>query len=126
MLARRASGANDGGGAGLALPSFAEGCLLAGTPGAGSYFPQPWSGGARLDDIAGPGPWLIQPEGSAADAPVTTLSLDEPRLAPFATDLRRWLAAHGGQAVLVRADRYVFGTGAPAALCDAWAKALAG
>jgi len=127
MLARRASG-GDGAGGGLGLPAFAVGCVLAGTSGAGAYFPQSWgrnaSGPARFDDIAGRGPWLIQRETPGAVFAVTTLSLTDKRFAPFAEDLGRWLDQHGRQAVLVRPDRYVFGTGDPNELSEAWSKAL--
>ena len=39
------------------------------------------------------------------------VSLDDPRLAPFKPELSHWLDAHGADAVLVRPDRYIFGTG---------------
>ena len=126
MLARRASG-GDGAGGGLGLPSFENGCLMAGTSGAGSYFPQPWTKtAARLDDVAGRGPWLIQREPSGAASSLATFALNDARIAPFAEDIARWLDKNGRQAVLVRPDRYVFGTGSPGELAGAWAKALSG
>jgi 3-(3-hydroxy-phenyl)propionate hydroxylase len=97
---------------------FAAGCVLAGSPGAGDLFPQPWADGARLDDVLearlGDGAWLI----ARAD-------LEAPELAAFRAPLTAWLDRLGAEAVLVRPDRYVFGTGAPAALAAAWAEALA-
>lgn len=91
-------------------PAIAKGLILAGAPGAGRYFPQPVSvEGTRLDDILGPGRWL--------------LSREDPRTLPFAGPIARWLDEHGAEAVLVRPDRYVFGAGAPNQLSAAWAAA---
>lgn len=93
-----------------AYPPLATGAILAGTAGAGSYFPQAVAAsGARLDDALGPGAWLITRAGLAA----TTV-------APFAGELRAWLDSHDAEAVLVRPDRHVFGSGDPAALHEAW------
>ena len=102
-----------------------DGVVLKGSPAAGAYFPQPWAGEARLDDVLGQDAWLIC-KGAAPKAPagITAASLDEDRLAPFAGALTAWLDAQGGEAVLVRPDRYVFGTGAPAELALAWTRAL--
>jgi len=50
--------------------------------------------------------------------------LGDEALAPFRAALAKWLDEHGAEAVLVRPDRYVFGSGDPAALLAAWAKAL--
>lgn len=84
-----------------AYPPIAAGAILAGTPRAGSYFPQ-WvaAEGARIDQALGNGHWLI-----ARD------DLAQPQLAPFAAALEAWLNDHQAAAVLVRPDRYVFGTG---------------
>lgn len=41
-------------------------------------------------------------------------------LAPFAAPLTAWLDAHATEAVLVRPDRYVFGTSNPATLATDW------
>lgn len=123
MLAARAAGRN-------ALPpsappALAEGCLLAGTPAAGTLFPQPWADDARLDDGLGEGGWLI-----ARDPPrdlaggLTPIALADARLAPFRSAIEAWLAGHGAAAVLVRPDRYVFGTGQADDLARAWAAAL--
>lgn len=89
--------------------SIGPGCRLEGSNGAGELFHQPWSGDRKLDAILGDGPWLIR----RAD-------LESPALKPFATDLAGWLQARGAEAVLVRPDRYVFGTGSPDALSKGW------
>ena len=94
-----------------AYPPISTGTILTGSPAAGSYFPQPVAAdGARLDDVLGADHWLI----SRAD-------LDAPRLASFAATLSVWLDKHRAEAVLVRPDRYVFGTGSPQMLRSAWA-----
>jgi 3-(3-hydroxy-phenyl)propionate hydroxylase len=99
-----------------AYPPLAQGAVLAGTPGAGRYFPQALSAaGARLDDVMPPGKWLIDRRDLASAS-----------LAPFAGPVATWLDAHGAEAVLVRPDRYVFGTGNAAALAEAWREALSG
>jgi 3-(3-hydroxy-phenyl)propionate hydroxylase len=128
MLARIASGAP-------ALPSLtppplAAGCILAGSSGAGTLFPQPnlRSGHRRLrmDDALGDDAWLISrsPVESAAEG-LEVLDLASELLAPFRTPLEAWLDQHRAEAVLVRPDRYVFGTGDPSALAAAWASSLA-
>lgn len=113
IAARTAAGAE------IRPPSqpLATGCLLPGCTTAGNYFPQALAGDPpqRLDDILGPGAWLI-----------TRATLAEPRLAPFRAHLTAWFDDRGVEAVLVRPDRYVFGTGDPAALEQAWATRLAG
>ena len=78
----------------------------------------------RLDDVLGEGPWLITGRPAPATLGIASHGLDEPALAPFLTDLIRWFDAHNADAVLVRPDRYVFGTGGPTALASAWATSL--
>ncbi len=117
MLAERAAGRGNpslpGG------PALAAGCLLAGSAGAGTIFPQPWAelDGRRigLDAVLGDGAWLI---GAA--------ELDDVRLAPFRAPLQAWLERQGAAAVLVRPDRYVFGTGEAVWLAAAYAEYLNG
>jgi 3-(3-hydroxy-phenyl)propionate hydroxylase len=71
--------------------------------------------GAMLDDVLGPGAWLIARE--PADGAV---ALTEAQLVPFAGEIARWLDKRDADAVLVRPDRSVFGTGTPGALRSAW------
>jgi 3-(3-hydroxy-phenyl)propionate hydroxylase len=110
MLAARAAGhAPDGP---VEYPPISEGVILAGSPGAGRYFPQACAGEAKLDDALGAGHWLI-----------TRAALSESRLAPFCDAIAAWLDRHDAEAVLVRPDRYVFGTGAADDLARAWERA---
>ncbi len=129
MLAARA--------AGEPLPDISSPPLglifgLPGTPRAGERFFQPVSGHGeqltRMDDVLGVGAWLIfRPEPEAIDAPgLRVVGLDDPVLRGFRDEIDQWLSGVGEQAVLVRADRYVFGTGEPAALAQSYARQLAG
>jgi 3-(3-hydroxy-phenyl)propionate hydroxylase len=93
-----------------AYPPISAGHILADTPAAGSYFPQPiLADGTRLDDVLGAGHWLIGKR-----------DLSSPALAPFARQLGQWLDRYGAEAVLVRPDRFVFGTGSADRLTQAW------
>lgn len=124
MLAARAQGqAPDGA---IAFPALLAGCLHSGSPGAGSYFPQPIAAdGTRLDRATGPGALLLARTPAAAPPGVRPLALTDPALAPFRTALEAWLDNHQADAVLIRADHHVFGTGTPAELGGAWKAALA-
>jgi 3-(3-hydroxy-phenyl)propionate hydroxylase len=106
MLAQRAAGGSAPPPAPLKL---GPGVTLDGA--GGEYFPQPWAGDVRMDDVLGEGPWLITRESVADGA-----------LAAFADRLEPWFASRGAEAVLVRPDRYVFGAGDRAALETAWAE----
>lgn len=93
-----------------AYPPISAGTILGGSAAAGSYFPQFVAAeGSRLDEQLGAGHWLIA-RGDVASA----------RLAAFADQLDSWFDRVGAEAVLVRPDRYVFGTGSPAELQAAW------
>lgn len=97
-----------------AYPPISHGIILSGSAAAGAYFPQFLSAdGHRLDDVLGHDRWLIARE-----------DLTAPELAAFADPLRRWLDASGAEAVLVRPDRHVFGTGPREHLLAAWQSAM--
>lgn len=120
MLARKRSGEQD---VSVAYPGLKAG-VLADTPLAGEIFPQPVVDGERLDDRLGLGPALIGRRLPHAED-VARLDLDEGALAPFAPALTAWLDQAGGQAVLVRPDRYIFGIGDPQTLLQAWRSHMA-
>jgi len=95
-------------------PPISAGAILAGSAGAGSYFPQAIAdSGAKFDDAVGEQALLITRDVLAGT------------LAPFARGLGGWLDKHGVEAVLVRPDRFVFGTGDPETLRSAWLAATA-
>ncbi len=141
MLAARAAGAPSGD---LPAPTIGDGSLHKGSTGVGTYFPQPSAGSSRLDDVLGPGAWLISRRGSsnqrgggfgswlmgrtrnavAPECGLTERSLDDPQLSAFKQALDHWLSAHDAEGVLVLPDRYVFGTGDPGALREAWIRKL--
>lgn len=104
-------------------PDIAAGLIAGGTAGAGGYFPQPAAGAARLDDLLGPGPWIIGRDIPPIDG-IRTASLASGALDPFAAALARWLDDHAVEAVLVRPDRYIFGGGGAHDLASAYASAL--
>ncbi|WP_296599091.1 bifunctional 3-(3-hydroxy-phenyl)propionate/3-hydroxycinnamic acid hydroxylase [Phenylobacterium sp.] len=105
-------------------PPLVAGHILAGAPAAGERFLQTWAEGRGLDDLLGPGAWLISREPVTAVPGLAVVALDDPRLAGHREGLAAWLEGHGAPAVLVRPDRYVFGAGKAAALVAAWRKPL--
>jgi len=110
----------------MSFPAFEAGCIMNGAAGAGSYFAQPVAGEAtkqRLDDVLGPSAWLIARKrlDESGTHDLTVAALDEPMLAPFRADLAQWLKKHDADAVLVRPDHYVFGTGDAPTLARLWA-----
>lgn len=127
LLWRRAGG---GPLPGPTTPVHGAGIFLSGNAGAAMLFPQPWDRGrtapARLDDILGEGGWLIGrgDYNGLLPASVRYHDLDSPLLAPFQAAVAEWLTPRGA-AVLVRPDRYLFGTGDTAMLADAFSRDLA-
>lgn len=95
------------------IPALSTGIVATGTPGAGERFIQPRVGDRLLDDVTGSGWRLFTRAACDPAADVTVILLD-------ALDdggaVAGWLDARGGEAVLVRPDHYVFGTGSPADL----------
>jgi 3-(3-hydroxy-phenyl)propionate hydroxylase len=106
-----ATGAQHGTAADL-IPAIANGIVAAGTPGAGERFIQPRVGGRLLDDVTGVG-WRLGARTAATGGDVTTIdaaALDD------GGAVADWLSARKAEAVLVRPDHYVFGTGTPSDL----------
>lgn len=120
MLAARAAGLSPDGA--VSYPPLSSGLIHGGSAAAGSYFPQFMGEGRRLDDLLGAGPWLIARNGGGAGS----VALSSPQLAPVKAALEAWLDANGADAVLVRPDHYVFGTGRADALAEAWRAACRG
>jgi 3-(3-hydroxy-phenyl)propionate hydroxylase len=111
-MARRAASATPQTAADL-IPAIAGGVIAGGTPGAGERFIQPiLSDGRRLDDVTGGG-WRLFAQGAASAPGVTVVDL---ATLDDGGAIAAWLAARGVQAVLVRPDHYVFGTGSAEAL----------
>jgi 3-(3-hydroxy-phenyl)propionate hydroxylase len=107
---------------------FAHGFLLEDTPAAGELFPQPTANGVKLDDVLGPDAWLISramsPGFRTPTRGLSFFSLKDECLSPFAATLQQWLDQRNVSAVLVRPDRYVFGTGLASLLKLAYNNAL--
>ncbi|ANI79448.1 MULTISPECIES: bifunctional 3-(3-hydroxy-phenyl)propionate/3-hydroxycinnamic acid hydroxylase [Sphingobium] len=91
------------------IPPIAQGIVATGMPGAGERFIQPCVNGQLLDDITGSGWRLFSRAPIDAPTEITVVLITEGAI-------EDWLTAHDAQAVLVRPDHYVFGTGAPADL----------
>ena len=107
QMREAAKGASHGTAADL-IPAIAQGIIAPGTPAAGERFIQPSVDGQLLDDITGNGWRLFTSETVDAPADITVVPADGA--------IADWLTAHDAQAVLVRPDHYVFGTGTPADL----------
>jgi len=129
MLADRRAGIEP---VSMVYPPLVKGPAVLDTPGAGAFFVQPWdeSGASvdRFDDHYNPHALLLcrqPPDSAGSQDGIVVRDLTQKQMQPFAAALSQWLDEHGAEAVLVRPDRYVFGTGDPAALTDAYAR-LAG
>jgi 3-(3-hydroxy-phenyl)propionate hydroxylase len=95
------------------IPAIATGLVLSGTAGAGMRFVQPvLHDGRKLDDLTGQG-WrlftnaLLPYEGGGLSPVSAFVATDLPDGGAVAA----WLDAYSVEAVLVRPDHYVFGTG---------------
>jgi len=121
MLAQRAAGVQN---ISIRYPDLKDG-LLTKTPAAGALFPQALNGARKLDEALGLGAVLIGRRLPADDDPtLRRLELDDPALSPFTAALQAWLDDQGAEAVLVRPDRHVFGTGDATTLLGAWRENL--
>lgn len=124
MLAQRAAGEQP---VPPADPQIGPGAFVSGSAKASSIFPQGQTGGRRLDDVMGRGAWLIARRSADLAGVSSKLlsraeALDGDLLKPFASGLAAYLDAASADAVLVRPDRYTFGTGTTRGLLDAWEK----
>jgi 3-(3-hydroxy-phenyl)propionate hydroxylase len=117
MLAQRDAGAQP---VSMDWPDLHGGCFTS-TAGAGSLLPQTFAGGTGMDDAFGAGWWLIG-EGLPPQPPppVKAIPLDARQAQDFAPGLRAWMTEHEAPAVMVRPDRFVFGTGTPDWLLEQW------
>lgn len=90
------------------IPAISTGFVAQGTPAAGQRFIQPiLTDGRKLDDLVGQG-WRLFVRDGGTDGAVVASEL------PDNGAVEQWLDTRGVEAVLVRPDHYVFGTG-PAA-----------
>lgn len=90
------------------IPAISTGFVAQGTPAAGQRFIQPiLTDGRKLDDLVGQG-WRLFVRDGGTDGAVVASDL------PDNGAVEQWLDTRGVEAVLVRPDHYVFGTG-PAA-----------
>ena len=103
------------------IPPISEGLVAVGTPSAGERFIQPRLGGGRsaplLDDVVGGG-WRLFVRGGhpPVSVPGIQLTVIDPATLADEGELLDWLARRDADAVLVRPDHYVFGTGCAADL----------
>ncbi|WP_375195884.1 bifunctional 3-(3-hydroxy-phenyl)propionate/3-hydroxycinnamic acid hydroxylase [Sphingobium sp.] len=104
------------------IPAIAAGIVAVGSPGAGERFIQPRVDGRLLDDVTGGGWRLFTREPIDSDG-VTIVLLDQ--LADGGA-IGDWLEARQADAVLVRPDHYVFGTGCGEDLIAARERLIAG
>jgi 3-(3-hydroxy-phenyl)propionate hydroxylase len=103
------------------IPAINAGVILAGSTGAGERFIQPLVGGAKLDDVTDGG-WRLFVRSAfalAGSVPIIDASALDDEGA-----ILGWLDRHGADAVLVRPDHYVFGTGDAETLMTARRMAL--
>ena len=111
QMREAAKGAQHGTAADL-IPAIGTGIVAVGTTGAGERFIQPRVGERLLDDVTGHG-WRLFSLTPVEGGDVTVIDLaglnDSGAIAA-------WLADRNADAVLVRPDHYVFGTGKPSDL----------
>lgn len=112
-------------------PQLGPGAFMSTAPRAATIFPQDNAGGTYLDDELGRGAWLIARDaadiaGLKSPFLARIESLDGAALKPFASKLSTLLDTYGADAVLVRPDRYVFGTGTARELSNAYATTVRG
>lgn len=95
------------------IPAIGDGIVMAGSAGSGERFIQPvLNDGRLLDDLVGQG-WRLFVRNLTSQPAIHASAL------PDDGAVSAWLAARDAEAVLVRPDHYVFGTGRPADLLAA-------
>ena len=103
------------------METLKSGCLMP-SARAGHLFPQAMQACSaegvcgRLDDLLGPGFWLIARDADATGAGISwpsgvKVAVLDRDVSDESGRLNEWLEATGAPAVMVRPDRYVFGTG---------------
>ena len=95
------------------IPAISTGIVALGTAGAGERFIQPRVGGRLLDDVTGDGWRLFARQAVDAASDITVVALDT---LDDGGAIAGWLDTRGADALLLRPDHYVFGTGKPADL----------
>jgi 3-(3-hydroxy-phenyl)propionate hydroxylase len=126
MLAARAAGQQP---VPPADPQPGPGAFMKDNAQAATIFPQDKADGHYLDDVLGRGAWLIARDandiaGLKNPHLARIESLDGATLKPFSAKLGALLDAYGAEAVLVRPDRYTFGTGNARDLANAYTAAV--
>ncbi len=123
MLARKQAGAqdiNDG------YPPLSGG-LLTSTPMAGSLLPQPVEQGHHFDDLIGLNAAIIGFNLPALNAEgVTCIDLSSPNANAYASAYEPLFKELGEEAVLVRPDRHIYGSGKAEELLQLWQSQLQG
>jgi 3-(3-hydroxy-phenyl)propionate hydroxylase len=108
------------------IPAIASGMVLSGSKRAGERFIQPLvrtgEGAAKLDDVVGGGWRLFARHGDLA--PESDVVIVNATALGDGNAVLDWLDRQAVDAVLVRPDHYVFGTGEVSALLDARSAAL--
>ena len=120
MLAARAAGQSPDGS--TAYPEIASGKILEGSQSAGAYFPQFMTSNdaPRLDDLLGANAWLIARKDVPSGPGLTAINAGAGEAREYSGLLLDWLGKMDLDAVLVRPDRYIFGTGDPEDLVQSW------
>ncbi len=121
MLAQKASGEQP---MSLEYPPLAGGITLK-SEVSGALLPQPAENGRLFDDLFGLKAALIGRNLLNSElAGVVNIDLDSPPAAPFSTAMSDFLESVNAQAVLVRPDKHIFGTGSAKELLSAWENKL--
>ncbi|WP_408591439.1 bifunctional 3-(3-hydroxy-phenyl)propionate/3-hydroxycinnamic acid hydroxylase [Novosphingobium sp.] len=101
------------------IPAIGAGFIASGTASAGERFIQPLlADGRKLDDLVGDG-WRLFVHSASVEGSASGVSRIVGADLPDNGAVSDWLAARSAEAVLVRPDHYVFGTGKAAELLEA-------